>query len=720
MAKENKLKHLFLSHHTLFISLILFVLLLVVHPFEMEKYKVQPIEKNQAGKHAYEVFSDLDSDGISEKIRFSNFHNTKFSSVLVFKKGKVLDQWNFEGQVDRRSFTYCTGDYDKNGYKEIYLFTYNNDSLFLHITEPFPDKKILVRKRFIHTYRKTKTSYPDIHIHTGGFADFDMHPPGEFYFSIMAGYNKEPRKVCIYNIQDDSLTLSPLSGAFLAHPEHFDFDNDQIPEITADAAAQGNYPEDFPYTDQKGWLMVFDHKLDFYFDPLSFRKYPMRLKVEPFSYEGKETCLWVFRNYKGTRDIASGLYVIDKQGDVKHQKVLEQIPVYRKSSILNINNKLYLISTQGPVYAFNHQLEKIDRFHLPGIKVGTPVYTGDIGGSENDEFLFKGKNPNELIITQHNLKHPVHLELPNHKSRLFSIRKKENEKYLHIQTDQTGTLYRYAVNPWYVFRYPLYVALFAAVWAFVWGISHIQSLFIRRKYETHRKINELQLKSVKNHIEPHFTFNLLNSISALLYEKETEKANKLTVQYAKLLRHAVVHSDQMIIPLSDELDYVKRYLEIEKYRCDNHFDYHIEVASEVEKDLDIPKMLLFTFVENAVKHGIRHLESEGYIQLLAYKSNGIYQVEISDNGVGMKKAAQLDTSSTGTGLQTVDKILTYYQEITKKKIRYQIIDLNGEDHSSTGTKVRLKIPGQSSSGVKKVIPFTKTRINGTTQNFRQT
>src|SRR6056297_1968059 len=131
MAKKNKLKHLFLSQHTLLISLPLFVLLLVFHPFELDKYQLRPIEKNPAENGSYDVFSDLDCDGVSEKIRFYNFHNQKLSSFLVFKEGKVVDQWNFQGATHRNKFTYCTGDHNNNGYKEIYLFTYRHDSLFL-------------------------------------------------------------------------------------------------------------------------------------------------------------------------------------------------------------------------------------------------------------------------------------------------------------------------------------------------------------------------------------------------------------------------------------------------------------------------------------------------------------------------------------------------------------------------------------------------------------
>src|SRR6056297_96952 len=106
----------------------------------------------------------------------------------------------------------------------------------------------------------------------------------------------------------------------------------------------------------------------------------MNLRVEPFQYKGDETCLWVFRNYKGTGDIAQALYVYDKQGNVKHQRKLEHASVYRKSSILNINNKLFLISTHGPVHVFNHELEEMNQLRVPGIGDGTPVYAGDIGG----------------------------------------------------------------------------------------------------------------------------------------------------------------------------------------------------------------------------------------------------------------------------------------------------------------------------------------------------
>jgi len=238
----------------------------------------------------------------------------------------------------------------------------------------------------------------------------------------------------------------------------------------------------------------------------------------------------------------------------------------------------------------------------------------------------------------------------------------------------------------------LYVGLFGVIWFVVWLIKYFQAKILHQQYERQQKLSELQLKSVKNQIEPHFTFNLLNSISSLLYKEDIDKANDIIVKYSKLLRSSLVYSDRIIISLSEEINYIENYLEIEKYRLEDKFTYTIETDPAVSLDISVPKMLIFTFVENAVKHGMRHLKGNGFIHLSFFRAGRNLMVEIKDNGIGREKAAKLKEGTTKKGIETVNKILNYYKILKNRTITYEISNLHDNFDENPGTHVKIYLP----------------------------
>jgi LytS/YehU family sensor histidine kinase len=137
---------------------------------------------------------------------------------------------------------------------------------------------------------------------------------------------------------------------------------------------------------------------------------------------------------------------------------------------------------------------------------------------------------------------------------------------------------------------------------------------------------------------------------------------------------------------------VDNYLKIEEFRFEEKFDYKISVEDKVDIETNIPKMLIYTFVENSIKHGIRHLKTDGYLSINITRKNGSIIVEIEDNGVGRKKAAEYDQFSTGKGLKILDQIIQLFYDLEKVKISYEIKDLFDNFNNSKGTQVVITIP----------------------------
>ena len=119
--------------------------------------------------------------------------------------------------------------------------------------------------------------------------------------------------------------------------------------------------------------------------------------------------------------------------------------------------------------------------------------------------------------------------------------------------------------------------------------------------------------------------------------------------------------------------------------------YAIDIEEGVDTSTEIPRMLIHTFVENAIKHGLVPKGGGGMLEITVGSENKKVLVKISDNGIGRSCAKKLETGGTGKGLVIIDRILDLYKRITKKKISYQIVDLHNRGDEQSGTRVEVLI-----------------------------
>jgi ligand-binding sensor domain-containing protein len=176
---------------------------------------------------------------------------------------------------------------------------------------------------------------------------------------------------------------------------------------------------------------------------------------------------------------------------------------------------------------------------------------------------------------------------------------------------------------------------------------------------TEKKLSELELRALKAQINPHFVFNCLNSIKFLNHQKRFEETDIYLDKFSYLLRKTLDFSGLQRIPLEEELAYSKNYLELEKLRLGDKLTYEIITDENIDTTTTlVPPMLLQPYLENAIKHGIRHLQGEvGKVLIDTKRQGDIILCSISDNGVGIEKAATFNRlnnpghTSQGTTLQ---------------------------------------------------------------------
>lgn len=232
---------------------------------------------------------------------------------------------------------------------------------------------------------------------------------------------------------------------------------------------------------------------------------------------------------------------------------------------------------------------------------------------------------------------------------------------------------------------------------------------LQLKYEADKKeadINalkllqsETELTALKSQMNPHFIFNALNSIQELYTVGDKKTANEQMGNFAQLTRKILDVSSKQNIELSEEIEIITKYLELESMRFENNFTYQIHIAEEIDEDYTtLPPMLIQPYIENAIKHGLMHVKGNKILKI-NFKSDKELQVLkciIDDNGIGRKAAAAINkkrpfyhqsfaTSATEKRLQLLNQNKT-------NVIAVVFEDKEDETGNSLGTKVTLRIP----------------------------
>mgnify|MGYP006278835825 CR=1 FL=1 len=170
---------------------------------------------------------------------------------------------------------------------------------------------------------------------------------------------------------------------------------------------------------------------------------------------------------------------------------------------------------------------------------------------------------------------------------------------------------------------------------------------------------EQQLAALKAQVNPHFLFNTLNSISATL-KQDPDQAREMIAKLAGLMRYALDSAERDRVTLREEIDFVRRYLDLERHRFSDRLDAHVNVeVQEDALDTPIPPMVLQPLVENALRHGIAPSEEGGRVTVRVSPNDDRLRVQVEDTGVGPDTDRPLADAPDGTGLRNTSSRLEH-------------------------------------------------------------
>ncbi len=243
---------------------------------------------------------------------------------------------------------------------------------------------------------------------------------------------------------------------------------------------------------------------------------------------------------------------------------------------------------------------------------------------------------------------------------------------------------------WAVYTSTMASKLYLAVLTYLMiaFVSYAIGYYRRFREKEHRlsqaeaRLSETRLQALRGQLQPHFLFNALNAITALVHT-DPEAADRMINRLSDLLRMSLERENEQFCTLARELEFIERYLAIQKMRFADKLQIKLDVPAEA-LDAQVPSLILQPLVENAVKHGIAAKTKPGLVYIGARQINGNLEVSIADDGPGLAPDWQ---NGNGRGLQnTRERLAALYGESGNMQV---------ENGVSGGVTITMKLPADA-------------------------
>lgn len=695
VMKPLRITLLNLLMHPAMLAFPVAALLILLLPDRFSRYEVKLVSRSILTEGFRMETHDLDDDGYFEKITFGEDVNTTF--VTITNAIRTFDQWNLERKPETHINRCIIGDANQDGCDEVYVLTYRSDSLFLSAIDFRLKGNFVFFERFV-SILGTPVHIDDQNYSRGTVLDLDGDQSGEVVFTINNGYGKYPRRLFAYDIQRDSLLKSPELGANLSGMHYFqDLNQDGRPDFLIANYASMNYKDTIGILhDNVAYLFALDHRLQFLFQPVKYEGDYVNTHPVPLIRNDSAFIL----NNVARNDFSSPgnniFYIYDITGR-KKQTVQPPKADFRYGFMIvsTKGGQLILINPGNKIFILSNDLQLIKTVNFAVLPFNENLQF-DLDKDGNNEIFARSTDYEKGLILRHDLKHTASFEIPVMNTTFFFYpwqEKPDSPPGFMMQYENIAGFYTYTFNPLSYLLYVIHLLIYFAVLGFVLLVRRLQRKQLKRKFETENQLSELKLLSIYNQINPHFTFNVLNTIGSVILQQKPEVGYELLMKFARMIRNLLSSSDSIFRSLKDEMDFVTDFLELQQARSAAPFDFELQLDPTIDITRPVPKMVLQTHAENAIKHGIIPLKNRtGKLQIALSHEDHHLKITLTDNGVGRQFARQHPTYSTGKGIAILNQTIALLNQRNNHPIIQTIHDLQDEAGEACGTKVVILIP----------------------------
>lgn len=219
---------------------------------------------------------------------------------------------------------------------------------------------------------------------------------------------------------------------------------------------------------------------------------------------------------------------------------------------------------------------------------------------------------------------------------------------------------------------------------------------VKDKLDTNRQLHEMEIRTLKAQMNPHFIFNSLNSIQQLVMTRENDKAEVYLSKFSKLIRDLLESNANESLLLAEEIRIIKGYIEMEMLRFDAAFSYSVYVDDKLNPEqIKLPHLMIQPFIENAIWHGLLTKQGSGFIDIrFDYDSDVTIKCSIDDNGIGREASKKNESTfkRRSLALSIVKQRLELMGLTLKVACKVDIIDKMNQQGQACGTRVEIILP----------------------------
>lgn len=661
----------------------------LIQPTSLEKYQGKLVnEQSQLladGQHIQ--YLDYNRDGFSESFVYYHMSENRQPVVNQYSNtGNFQNVWYLNGEVVD-NFDFITGDYNNDSTDEVFVFSMDQQGVYLYGLIPGHSNNFLIEKRNICNIPE-HTNSAHIVIRGTKLADLNNDGYREVIFSINSRFSNTPRKLIAYDIANDTVISSPEFGMQLVgNPIIFDIDHNGTPEIFLSTLNSAN--QAWTSASNKGLYsasIVLNADLSYFFVPVLHESRMSVTSTFPFITDIQPTIATL--SWSLNEDESASLSLLNTKGERIEKKRL-----LNKNFVINpqrtIWNQLVLYSKKGVIEKYNAQLNLSQTLYLKNPI--SQVFYVDMDKDGTEELITV--HHNYLTIFRHNLSHPVKIEIPGLGLQRLSYSIKSNGntgQYLALQSDNYQYLLSYKKNDRYWLNYVLFATLILALYLIYFILSHYYWARVNRAKFHNERFFEMQLDLIKSQLDPHFLFNALNSIAFSINKEDRKTAYANLGQFSKFMRESIVSMDEFSRTLDEEIGYVKNYLTLEKFRFKEKFDYDFIISPEIKKSVIVPKLIIFSFTESALKKSVLPKDGGGNI-IFTIDTMGQDFIYISISENGLHRSLETSNENHTLNMMLMKRIVDYFNRFNNKKIEITIKD-NGSPEKPNGSTVEILVP----------------------------
>lgn len=278
----------------------------------------------------------------------------------------------------------------------------------------------------------------------------------------------------------------------------------------------------------------------------------------------------------------------------------------------------------------------------------------------------------------------------NHGSYVFSVQ--AQNKYGSWSSEParcTFTIPPFFYETWWFALSVGFSLLGLIIWVFVRYVKRV-----RQDFHFQLKLRESELRLLRTQMSPHFMFNVLNSIQQVIFDQQPAKAGFYLSRFAGLMRKSLDFSRASSVSLAHEIEFLRSYVELEKFRFDKQLTVRITVDPELEKksdQLQVPPLMIQPLLENAFKHGLAGIPYPGLLEVAIYEEEDLLFFQVCDNGRGWIDTPSNLEKDTSHALGILRDRLRLLQ-LPQDRCGLHVVDRSQEEKGQTGVKVTLWLP----------------------------